>query len=114
MTYQRQLCNGSWIDTTDQDAARILDNALAFQANVASMRREPAPTLQHMHAELNRGEHIRFAPDWYMNIRLKPAPRAQPIVTLVRCSCGHSVPQSQVMRASLGTSCPSCYDRMSD
>lgn len=34
-------------------------------------------------------------------------------VELVRCSCGHSVPRSQVMSASLGTSCPDCYDDMS-
>lgn len=32
---------------------------------------------------------------------------------LVRCSCGHSVPRISVMQASLGTSCPDCYDRMS-
>lgn len=34
--------------------------------------------------------------------------------TLVKCSCGHSVPKSQVMSASLGSSCPDCYDRMSN
>jgi hypothetical protein len=32
----------------------------------------------------------------------------------VKCDCGHSVPASQVMSASLGTACPDCYDRMSD
>ena len=40
------------------------------------------------------------------------APR--PAVEMVRCSCGHSVPAVQVMRASLGSACPDCYDRMSD
>jgi hypothetical protein len=34
-------------------------------------------------------------------------------VEMVKCSCGHTVPRSQVMSASLGTSCPDCYDRMS-
>lgn len=34
-------------------------------------------------------------------------------VKLVDCDCGHSVPRSQVMSASLGTSCFDCYDRMS-
>lgn len=43
-------------------------------------------------------------------IRRKRAPQA---VELVRCDCGHSVPRVQVMSASLGTSCPDCYDRMS-
>ncbi len=32
---------------------------------------------------------------------------------LVKCSCGHSVPRALVMSASMGTSCPDCYDRMS-
>lgn len=33
---------------------------------------------------------------------------------LTRCACGHSVPAAQVMSASMGTSCPDCYDRMSN
>lgn len=32
---------------------------------------------------------------------------------MVRCSCGHTVPRSQVMQASRGTACPDCYDRLS-
>lgn len=35
-------------------------------------------------------------------------------VALVACDCGHRVPRSQVMSASRGTSCPDCYDRMSN
>jgi hypothetical protein len=35
-------------------------------------------------------------------------------VEMVQCDCGHSVPKGSVMRASLGTSCPDCYDSMSD
>lgn len=31
----------------------------------------------------------------------------------VLCDCGHRCPSRQVMSASLGTSCPDCYDRMS-
>ena len=33
---------------------------------------------------------------------------------LVKCDCGHTVHRSQVMNASRGSSCPDCYDRMSD
>jgi len=33
---------------------------------------------------------------------------------MVRCDCGHTVEADLVMSASLGTSCPDCYDRMSD
>ena len=32
----------------------------------------------------------------------------------VLCSCGHEVPASLVMYTSSGTSCPDCYDRMSE
>jgi hypothetical protein len=44
------------------------------------------------------------------------AQREQTIIVsaTVRCSCGHSVPKIQVMNASNGTSCPDCYDRMSE
>lgn len=40
--------------------------------------------------------------------------RNAPTPVMVRCDCGHSVPQGQRMSASMGTSCPDCYDRMSD
>lgn len=43
-----------------------------------------------------------------------PTPRTAQPAALVQCDCGHIVPRSQVMSASLGSSCPDCYDRMSD
>jgi hypothetical protein len=45
-------------------------------------------------------------------IRRKRA--AQQPAKLVRCDCGRSVEPTLVMSASRGTSCPDCYDRMSD
>jgi hypothetical protein len=36
------------------------------------------------------------------------------VVELVHCDCGHDVPENQVMRASRGTACAECYDRMSE
>lgn len=36
------------------------------------------------------------------------------VPAMVKCSCGHTVPSVQVMNASNGTSCPDCYDRMSE
>lgn len=39
---------------------------------------------------------------------------ARKTVEIVRCDCGHDVPRRMVMNASMGTSCPRCYDRMSD
>jgi len=44
-------------------------------------------------------------------IRIRPAPRPQPI--MVKCSCGHTISKTSVMNASMGSSCPDCYDRMS-
>jgi len=35
-------------------------------------------------------------------------------IKYVMCGCGHECPEAQVMNASLGTSCPDCYDKMSD
>ncbi len=47
----------------------------------------------------------------YGGIRRK---RTLPPVALIACDCGHSVQRAQVMSASRGSSCPDCYDRMSD
>ena len=33
---------------------------------------------------------------------------------LVKCACGHTVAKNLVMSTSNGSSCPDCYDRMSD
>lgn len=44
-------------------------------------------------------------------MRLQPMPTSN---DMVKCSCGHIVPRSCVMSASLGTSCSECYDEMSD
>lgn len=43
----------------------------------------------------------------------EPPPRVTMPVEMRRCDCGHTVPVGSVMGASLGTSCPDCYDRMS-
>ena len=39
--------------------------------------------------------------------------RNAPKIEMRDCDCGHTVPRSAVMSASLGSSCPDCYDRMS-
>ncbi len=36
------------------------------------------------------------------------------VVRLVRCDCGHEVPAELVMSASLGSTCPDCYDKWRD
>jgi len=38
----------------------------------------------------------------------------QPEPEMVNCSCGCTIEKSLVMSASMGSSCPDCYDRMSE
>ena len=114
MNHQRQLCNGQWIDISDEKASELLDRSIAFQAGVARMLEETPMTNEQLMAELAAGRSLRFDTDWYMNIRVKPAPQIRQTPELVRCSCGHSVPRTLVMNTSTGTACPDCYDRMSD
>ena len=44
---------------------------------------------------------------------LKTDAKIAPVLPF-KANCGHSVPRSAIMMASRGTSCPDCYDRMSD
>jgi hypothetical protein len=50
---------------------------------------------------------------WF-GIKKSPQPKKPLLVELVKCKCGHSVPSNIVMNASMGTSCPDCYDSMSN
>ena len=86
---------------------------------VAAAAKRNGKTEAEIIAALESGAAIpwRDSPNYYYDhgtgyIRRKRSPR--PSVQLVRCDCGHSVEPLLVMNASLGTSCPDCYDRMSD
>lgn len=116
MRLQRQLSNASWVDV---DASRV-DEFVGYVVelgiyNFNERRREFVD-----HAEVVRrleaGTEVKYDHDWYANLRdanaLKPRQRVQE--RQVDCDCGHTVGESQVMNASQGTSCPDCYDRMSD
>jgi hypothetical protein len=67
------------------------------------------------------GLTLRTGSDWYENIRSLAVieawaelhPKKTVETELVKCACGHTVPRGQVMSASMGTSCPDCYDEMS-
>jgi uncharacterized membrane protein len=41
-------------------------------------------------------------------------PVVAPAVVMKKCSCGHTIPAHMAMSASMGSSCPDCYDRMSE
>lgn len=71
---------------------------------------------------LSSGKTLRNdSADWYSNCRDLEAVeriRAERIanqkpVKMIKCSCGHTIPETSCMSASMGTSCPDCYDDMS-
>lgn len=73
-------------------------------------------------AALSAGQTLRNdRDDWYSNCRdLEAVERIgaerlakRPPIEMVKCACGHTIPAGSVMSASLGSSCPECYDRMS-
>lgn len=111
-TLQHQLSNGNWMDCGDR-ADEFLANAERFisnHPNKAALLGKYA-TVQE---RLDAGKNVCTGTDWYDEIRYEPAPRPVQVVELIKCSCGHSVARISVMSASRGTSCPDCYDRMSD
>jgi len=103
MKIQYQLSNGMWVDCEDRTEEFLVCCEEQSGLDRAALL-----------AELQAGKTVRnHRDDWYSKCRAKPAPRPAPVVEMVKCSCGHSVPRGLVMSASLGTSCPDCYDRMS-
>ena len=111
-TLQYQLSNGNWMDCGDR-TDEFLANAERFISNHPnkSVFLGKYATIQE---RLDAEKNVCTGSDWYEEIRYKPAPRPDQQVELVKCSCGHSVPRSLMMNASMGTSCPDCYDRMSE
>jgi hypothetical protein len=69
-------------------------------------------------ARIDAGETVKWcqSPNFYYDhsYGLITRRRTAPAVEMVRCDCGHMTISAQVLHASLGTSCPDCYDRMSD
>lgn len=107
MNIQRRLSNGAWIDVPTEQVDGYID-AVIKKAIYPVQTREQVVEL------LNQKRSLYHGSDWYSEIRIKPAPRQPALVVEVKCDCGHTVDKKQAMIASLGTSCPDCYDRMSD
>jgi len=102
---QYQLANGNWVDCDE----RTYD----FLALCVKHDRG-CTTVADVIKKLETGDTVRNdSADWYSKCRIKPTPRPAVKIEMVRCSCGCSVPRGLVMNASLGTSCPDCYDEMS-
>jgi len=89
-----------------------LEQAIAQAIEIEQKTREEIITM------LESGQPVRWckSPNFCYDhsfgiIRMKRTPKP---IDMVLCDCGHEVARVHVMRASLGTSCPDCYDRMSD
>lgn len=103
---------GSFGRTWDNATAETLADAIALAAKRHSKSEDEIKGLLLDGKNVDYRESSNYYYDHSLGyIRRKRQARA---VKLVRCACGHSVEQSQVMSASLGTSCPDCYDRMSN
>jgi len=119
MKRQYQMTSGyvgsmgaSWRTVDEATANSALDMAAAF----LKMDRAELEKL------LNDGRGMtartgKQSPNYYYDHgmeQIRSVTAQKPAPALVKCSCGHSVPRGSVMSASLGTSCPDCYDRMSE
>lgn len=115
---QRQLSNGTWVDVkVGQEAGYIAAAVKVEQWLAPNCGRQPR-TAEGIEAALAAGKTITIGTQWYAHIRAaKPAPRVRlddyPDGRKLACGCV-VYSQYEVMSASLGSSCGSCYDRMSD
>ena len=98
----------TWKTPTEADLEKAIQGAMEFN----QLSREEAVS------RLEKGLTLKWgtSPNYYYDhsYALIGRKRTAPPVEMVKCDCGHSVPRGQVMSASLGSSCPDCYDRMSD
>ena len=127
MKLQRQLSNGEWMRIEETHVEEFLgmcerENGWSNNQIVPIFRATRPLTRDEVLTALVAGRELRNDKnDWYSNCRSGSAYEAKlatrragaPPVKLVKCSCGHTIPSGSVMSASLGSSCPDCYDRLS-
>lgn len=136
MRLQEQLSNGSWYDVPPDRVESYIDAAIRLDARIAEYdRKQPGRaiiTREQVIEKLLAGHQVDYdtmngnphgTQYWYASIRDGEAydrlmqgrmakQQAYESDHRVLCDCGHY--STQPMNASLGTSCPDCYDRMSD
>lgn len=101
---QRRLSNGTWFPVGDREQEFL---------NMAAEYHDTTP--DQIRDWLDQSQEVRHrGDDWYPHIRYTPKPRKVRATKWVHADCGHSVAKGSLMNASMGTSCPMCYDRMSD
>jgi len=103
---------GSFGTSWHTPTARQLERAIVGAMEIERKTREEIVAILEAGGTVRWCKSLNFYYDHnYGQLETK---RKSPPVIMVRCSCGHSVPRTQVMSASRGSSCPDCYDRMSD
>lgn len=124
---QYQLCNGTWADCnerTEEFLARCEKfNGVSADGKIVPIFRATRPlTRNEIFATLLTGQSLRNdSADWYSNCRsgsayeskLAAQREAIPPQKLIKCNCGHTIPEFQILNTSTGNSCLDCYDRMS-
>lgn len=116
MKLQQKLSNGMWTEIEPNRNEEFLDAAVEFETRMARRLNTPVKTKSGYIQLLKSGKRLSWDEDWYAEIRDADAVKSivpKP-VELVKCACGHAVSKSSVMSASMGSSCPECYDRMSE
>jgi len=124
MKLQYQMSSGRWAETDDRTEDFLTRceqfNGVDATGKIVSIFKASRPlTRDEVEKALLMGIELRNGnADWYSNCRdgeTKLAERRAAVssVKMVKCDCGHTIPSISAMSASLGSSCPDCYDRLS-
>ena len=115
MKLQRKLSNGAWIDIKSDRIEEFITLSIDFETEMAIRLNTPSKTRDEYISMLENGKKLRYDEYWYAQIQ--DADAIKPVVSkpveMMKCSCGHTISKTSVMGASLGSSCPECFDRMS-
>lgn len=117
MKLQYRLQNGRWVDLTSTEHANHMVNLVLERESWFAPRvnRESMTTREQVLAYLVTGKTLKYADDWYADLRdgdsIPLRPKPQPVPEKL-CDCGHY--SAHPMNTSRGTSCPNCYDEMSE
>lgn len=105
----------SWKDATDESVNAAITAAAAFNKKPESAIREALEAGMQVNIAESPNFHYDHSYGMIRLIDWRIASGKKPVVEqMVKCTCGHTIAKSSVMSASLGSSCPSCYDRMSN
>lgn len=99
----------TWQDLKADNIDRVVSGAMEIEGMT---RDQVFDALKHGMV-LKWGKSANYFYD-HSDATVRRKRNAVPAEKMVLCDCGHRVQLALVMSASMGTSCPDCYDRMSD